>query len=116
MVSMKIFDFTNGLDSWILQRASAIFLLLYMWPLLIFWLIVPEFYAGATWQDFLLCSQMRVLGVLAMFGLLLHACIGVWVVVTDYIHIDIYRQAVLIIFYLITILSSLMIALMLSFY
>ena len=113
---MNIFDLTKGLNSWIIQRISAVLLLLYLVPLLLFWLLVPDIYSGVTWHDFLLCSQMRVLGVLAMVGLLLHACIGMWVIVTDYIHIDIYRQTVLAIFYLITIFSSIMIAFMLCFY
>jgi len=95
----------NGVDAWLVQRVTSLFLVSYFLPVLIFWAITPVALVD-HWRLFLLSSEMRVLGGMASVALLIHACIGIWVVATDYIHIDFYQQAALSFFYLITTVSS----------
>lgn len=95
----------NGVDAWLLQRVTSLFLVAYFLPLLVFWAVTPVAMVD-HWGRFLLSSEMRVLGGMASVALLVHACIGIWVVATDYIQIDFYQQAILSFFYLITTVSS----------
>ena len=95
---------SSGLDAWLWQRISSIFLTLYILPILLFWLLTAA--SWHDWQVFLFAPSMRILGGLASVSLLLHACIGIWVVATDYIQIDRIQQVVLSFFYVVTVLSS----------
>lgn len=98
---------SQGLDAWIWQRVTSLFLVLYFLPILIFW-VLPSANVVAVWQPFLLAPSMRILGGLASISILIHACIGIWVVATDYVQIDLYQQLVLSFFYLLTVLSSIL--------
>ncbi len=107
MAHLKLYSFKNGLGSWVLQRVSAIFLLAYLLPVLVFWLVSENSTSIILWRQFLVRTDMRVLGALASISLIVHATIGAWVVTTDYIHIDRVKWAVLAIFYILTMVSSL---------
>ena len=98
---------SQGLDAWIWQRVTSLFLVLYFLPILIFW-VLPSANVVAVWQPFLFAPSMRILGGLASISILIHACIGIWVVATDYVQIDLYQQLVLSFFYLLTFLSSIL--------
>ena len=98
-------NFSKGLDAWLWQRITSLFLTVYILPILLFWLLHQAVSLDA-WRILLFSSPMRILGVLASISLLIHACIGIWVVATDYIQIDRYQQSVLSLFYLITVISS----------
>ena len=102
----------KGLNGWLLQRVTSLFLLFYIVPLLFFWLLVPSA-SFSSWHTFVMYAEMRVLGGLAAISLLVHACIGIWVVATDYVQIAGYQQLVLSIFYAITVLSSMAMLVML---
>lgn len=98
--------FQNGLFAWVVQRVTAVFLLFYLLPLLYVWLRAPETGVVHYWQMMLLNTPMRVLGMLALVSLVLHACIGSWVVITDYVQIEPYQRFLLVLFYAITVASS----------
>jgi succinate dehydrogenase hydrophobic membrane anchor protein len=98
--------FQHGLFAWVLQRVTAIFLLLYLLPLLYVWLRAPATDVVHYWQMMLLNTPMRVLGALAFVSLVLHACVGSWVVITDYVQIEPYQRFLLVFFYAITVASS----------
>lgn len=107
MAHLKLYSFKNGLGSWVLQRVSALFLLAYLLPVLVFWLVAEDSASITLWRQFLVRIDMRVLGVLASISLIVHATIGAWVVTTDYIHIDRVKWAMLAMFYILSIVSSL---------
>ncbi len=74
----------NGLKDWLLQRVSAIYLLVY--SLLVFGFFVthsPVHYDEWT----LWCHSwwMQIATMFALLSLLVHAWIGLWTVTTDYI-------------------------------
>ncbi len=74
----------NGFQDWILQRVSAVILALYITGLLVFWLYMP-WYKDLSWQALFNSQTMRVVTIIALISLLVHAWIGMWIVITDYI-------------------------------
>ena len=75
---------TNPLKDWLWQRISAGVFLVYTAAVLIYWYASPNM-TFATWHDFILATPMRILGSLALLSLVIHAWIGLWTVITDYV-------------------------------
>ncbi len=74
----------NGLKDWLIQRVSAIYLLVYMFGLLTYLgLHLPLDYN--EWSGFFQCHWVKIATILALFMVLLHAWIGIWTVTTDYL-------------------------------
>lgn len=83
---MKLFANT-GTAAWLWQRLSALVLLVYI--VFMSWQVAYPFLQGETvtydmW-GILFSGGMRILGLVALFCLLLHAWLGMWIVITDYI-------------------------------
>ena len=74
----------NPLKDWLWQRISACAFLIYAVAVLGYWYFSPNI-AFADWRGFILAMPMRILGVLALAGLVIHAWIGLWTVITDYV-------------------------------
>ena len=73
-----------GKINWLLARISAIFILIYLILISMVWLVdAPSNYIA--WRIALLSPLMRLSFVLCLGGILLHAWIGVWTVLTDYV-------------------------------
>ena len=80
----------SGLKDWLLQRISAVVILVYSVCLMGFWLG----HANANyvvWKDFLGSVPMRFLSLFMLLSLLVHAWIGLWIVSTDYIQCRVFR-------------------------
>ena len=74
----------TGVRDWIWQRLSAVVICLYAVPLLAYWFLYPH--AGFTdWYAYLMHPLNRVLGSLCVLAIIVHAAIGLWVVLTDYV-------------------------------
>lgn len=74
----------NGLRDWWIQRVSAVYFLLYS----IFFLGFMAKHNPLTfesWHQFFQCRCVRVATVLAVLAFTLHAWIGIWTVLTDYV-------------------------------
>lgn len=77
----------NGLKDWLVQRVSAVILLVYL-------LFVVGFIAShpgltfAQWQGLFCHPLMRIATMLALLSLIAHAWIGVWTILGDYVHND----------------------------
>ena len=84
--------FQKGLTDWYLQRATTMFISAYALPCVVFWAIYPAAQL-AMWQVFLTHPVMLVLGILAWLALAIHAYIGAWVVITDYLSDHLIRTA-----------------------
>ncbi len=84
--------FQKGLTDWYLQRATTMFISAYALPCVAFWAIYPAAQL-AMWQVFLTHPVMLVLGILAWLALAIHAYIGAWVVITDYLSDHLMRTA-----------------------
>ncbi|WP_286272521.1 succinate dehydrogenase, hydrophobic membrane anchor protein [Thalassotalea hakodatensis] len=74
----------SGVHDFILLRASAVLLAAYTLYLLGFFVITPEV-TFDIWQGFFNNLCTKVFTVLALFALLVHAWIGVWQVLSDYV-------------------------------
>lgn len=74
----------NGVHDFILLRASAIILVLYTLLLAVFFIVTPTV-TYDVWQGFFAYVSVKVATILALLALLVHAKIGIWQVLSDYI-------------------------------
>ena len=102
---MRTKNWDLGLRQWLLVRITAVFIAIYITAVLSFWVGYPQADLS-TWASFLHSKSMRVIGVLAGLAAMLHACIGIWVVSTDYIKPANIQRLFLAFAYLIIVLSS----------
>jgi len=75
----------SGLNAWVLQRASAVYLLLFIliMPTSIFYL---ELNSYSAWHAFILSPLVAISWILFFVSLLAHAWVGIRDVVVDYVH------------------------------
>jgi len=74
----------NGVHDFILLRASAIILALYIVLLAGFFVVTPSV-TYDVWHSFFACTSVKIATLLALLSLVVHAKIGVWQVLSDYI-------------------------------
>lgn len=74
----------NGIHDFILVRATAIVLTLYTLYMVGFFVFGPEI-TFVSWQGFFELLTTKVFTLLALISILIHAWIGLWQVLTDYI-------------------------------
>lgn len=74
----------NGVQDFVIQRASAVILGIYTIGLL-GWMLVMSPVDYATWQGLHACTAMRIANTLALLSLIAHCWIGVWSILTDYV-------------------------------
>ena len=74
----------NGIHDFILVRASAIILVLYTLFLASFFITTSNV-TFEIWQGFFAQMPVKVFTLLALLSLVVHAWIGVWQVLSDYI-------------------------------
>lgn len=74
----------SGVNDFILLRASAIVLALYTLFLIGFFVATPDV-TFEIWQGFFGNICTKIFTILALIALLIHAWIGVWQVLSDYI-------------------------------
>ena len=74
----------SGLSDWLIQRVSAIILMLYTIFMVGYLLLTPDI-DYLTWRGLFDQTWMRIFSLLAFLSLAAHAWIGLWTVVTDYI-------------------------------
>lgn len=81
----------SGVHDYILIRASALILLAYVIYLVGFVAITDINYT--TWVDFFSLTITKVFTLFALIAMLVHAWIGLWQVLTDYIKSTLLRGA-----------------------
>ena len=74
----------SGVHDFILIRTSAVVLALYTFYILGFFVTTSEV-TYDVWQGFFSGLCTKVFTILALFALLIHAWIGIWHVLSDYI-------------------------------
>ncbi|MDP3558890.1 MAG: succinate dehydrogenase, hydrophobic membrane anchor protein [Legionellaceae bacterium] len=75
----------NGLKDWLIQRVTAVYLLVYTVAILCF-LKGHAPLDFVVWQNYFHCIWVKVATIIALSAVLLHAWIGLWTVTTDYMH------------------------------
>lgn len=83
----------NGLKDWLIQRASAVFLMGYMLFLFGYTLSHPRF-DYIQWHALFHCRWVQIASIVALISVLLHAWVGIWTVTTDYIKCTVLRLSV----------------------
>ena len=88
MKNMQVSSVTNfgrsGLSDWLIQRVSAVILLLYIVCHSAIILSTPEM-SYAQWRDLFAGTTMRIFSLLTLLALCAHAWIGMWTISTDYL-------------------------------
>ncbi|MGL4859466.1 MAG: succinate dehydrogenase, hydrophobic membrane anchor protein [Enterobacteriaceae bacterium] len=74
----------NGVQEWLLLRVSAIIIVLYLFYLLGFCFTTPEI-TYSVWRTFFAHPLTQIATMLTLLAVLIHAWIGLWQVLTDYI-------------------------------
>lgn len=74
----------NGLHSWLLLRASAIIITLYIIYILSF-VVTSGPITFTVWHGFFTATTTKVFTLLTLLSVLVHAWIGLWQVLTDYV-------------------------------
>ena len=74
----------SGLRDFVLQRLSAVILAVYILFLTFYFVMHSPVYYD-DWQLLFDNNWMRIVTILALLSLMVHAFIGVWTIFTDYI-------------------------------
>ena len=74
----------NGLSDWLVQRVSAIIILLYVLCHASIILFTPDI-TYAYWRELFAGNVMRIFSLVTLVALCAHAWIGMWTVATDYL-------------------------------
>jgi succinate dehydrogenase / fumarate reductase, membrane anchor subunit len=74
----------RGFSDWVMQRITAIYTGIYSIGLILYCLFHPHFSYG-EWHGLFAATPMKVASILFLMGLVFHAWIGMWTVMTDYI-------------------------------
>lgn len=75
----------NGVRDWWLQRVSAVIIATYFIVLSCFFLLHAHIHYRLL-HSFFATTWMQVFTVIALISLFLHAWIGIWTVITDYVN------------------------------
>ena len=84
MVSQATALSRNGVTDWLIQRVSALILVLYTLCLLVFLALNPNL-GYQTWVAFFDLPAMQVFTMLALISICAHAWIGMWAIGSDYL-------------------------------
>jgi succinate dehydrogenase / fumarate reductase membrane anchor subunit len=74
----------TGLSDWVIQRISAVILLLYVVLITGFIITTPDI-SYAVWSGFFAKLWVKIATLFALLSLCAHAWIGLWTVATDYL-------------------------------
>ena len=73
----------SGFRDWMIQRVTAVVVLLYITTItLMLFLDVPK----SHWQSLFSNLWMQIITLVALLSVCWHAWIGLWTVLTDYVH------------------------------
>lgn len=74
----------NGVHDWLLLRAAAMIMTLYVLYILGF-IVMSGHLTWDIWREFFASSFTKVFTLLTLLSILIHGWIGMWQVLTDYI-------------------------------
>lgn len=74
----------KGLQDWLVQRVTAVFLAVYSIGLILYLAKHPQL-AYYEWRGLFANMWMKIMTLLFVLCLLMHAWIGMWTIFTDYI-------------------------------
>jgi succinate dehydrogenase / fumarate reductase, membrane anchor subunit len=90
----------TGLKDWVLQRVSAVVIFLYAVFLTGFFWSHPSL-SPQDWMALFAHPWMKIVSLFVLILMLVHARIGIWIVLTDYIHKSCVRTSILFLIFLV---------------
>lgn len=85
---------SGGLGPWLIQRVSALILAAYL-IFMVGFVFTHEAISYELWRDLFSCVAMKAFTLATLLSLLSHAWIGIWTVVTDYVHCYMLRLTIM---------------------
>lgn len=82
----------NGLKDWLIQRLSSLYFALYVFFLVGYFVLYSPIYY-LHWAALFHNPWFQVASLLAILSFFLHAWIGLWTVITDYVKCSLLRLA-----------------------
>ncbi|HVT62470.1 MAG TPA: succinate dehydrogenase, hydrophobic membrane anchor protein [Legionellaceae bacterium] len=89
----------NGLKDWLIQRISAVYLLIYVLGMMAY-LGCHSPLEFSQWSGLFQMPTIQIATILAFFMLIWHAWIGIWTVLTDYVTCTALRLSLQVLFFL----------------
>lgn len=83
----------NGLKDWLIQRVSAVYFMVYSLFLLIYLILHPHL-SFQEWSALFHQLSFKIATLLAVLAVSLHAWVGIWTVITDYVKCSMQRLAI----------------------
>lgn len=74
----------SGLYDWMIQRVSAVILLLYILFLAVVFITNPDM-QYQDWRNLFALNSVRFFSLISLLSLCAHAWIGMWTIATDYL-------------------------------
>lgn len=74
----------QGLRDWFFQRISAVFMAVYVIALFLFFVFHPDM-AYYEWHNLFAQLWVKIATILFFLSLLVHAWVGMWTILTDYV-------------------------------
>jgi succinate dehydrogenase / fumarate reductase membrane anchor subunit len=74
----------KGINDWMIQRASAVIMFSYLLLLCVALFTISPGFQG--WHAFFAMWWVKIATLIFLVSLLFHAWIGIWTVLTDYVH------------------------------
>ncbi|QBC44817.1 succinate dehydrogenase, hydrophobic membrane anchor protein [Iodobacter fluviatilis] len=84
MVNRQLTGAHYGLKDWLVQRITAVIMLVYTVGVVAF-LVLAQDASFAAWQQLFACTWVKVLTTISLFALLWHAWVGVRDIWMDYL-------------------------------
>lgn len=74
----------SGLRDWLVQRVTSLILASYIIFLVTYFVMNPEI-TYTKWESLFTQNLVKISTLVALLALVLHAWIGVWTIITDYV-------------------------------
>lgn len=84
MVKSVLGQTHSGLRDWLIQRISAVVMVIYTIGLFIYLVKTPKV-DFANWHALFSCSAVKIATLILLLSVLWHAWVGLWTVFTDYV-------------------------------
>ncbi|MDW5416476.1 succinate dehydrogenase, hydrophobic membrane anchor protein [Iodobacter sp. CM08] len=84
MVNRQLTGAHYGLKDWLVQRVTAVIMLVYTAGIVAFLLLAHDA-SFAAWQQLFACTWVKVLTTISLFALLWHAWVGIRDIWMDYL-------------------------------
>ncbi len=84
MVKTVLGQTHSGLRDWLIQRVSAVMMVIYTIGMLVYLALTPKV-DYASWHHLFSYSAIKIATLLLLVCILWHAWVGIWTILTDYV-------------------------------